>query len=209
MSIYGIIFNMKCVMYRILRFTLKPFYKVLYMPKFEGCENIPSTGAFVFAGNHTSFMDAAMIVSTPKRIIHTLSKKELFKGKIRNAFFRSMACIPVDRKTHDEKAKKEVIDMLKSGHAVGIFPEGTINRTIGTKDEVSLLPFKKGAVSFAKKVSCPIVPFAIVGKYRIFRKGLKVIYGKPYYVKSDDIEKETTMLRDKVLKLKEGVLDEN
>ena len=178
------------------------------MPKFEGRENIPTTGGFVFAGNHTSFMDAAMIVSTPNRIIHTLSKKELFKGKIRNAFFRSMACIPVDRKTHDEDAKKEVIDMLESGHAVGIFPEGTINRTIGTKDEVSLLPFKKGAVTFAEKTNTPIVPFAIVGKYRIFRKGLKVIYGKPYYVKSKDLDKETEKLRCKILKLKEGVLDE-
>lgn len=174
------------------------------MPKYEGCENIPTKGAFIFAGNHTSMMDAAMIVSTPHRIIHTLSKKELFKGKIISAFFRSMACIPVDRKSHDENAKKEVIDMLKEGHVVGIFPEGTINRTIGTKDEVSLLPFKKGAVTFAYKTNVPIVPFAIIGKYRIFRKGLKVRYGKPYYVKNDDFEKETEILRKKILALKHG-----
>ncbi len=174
------------------------------MPKYEGCENIPAKGAFVFAGNHTSFMDAATIVSTPKRIIHTLSKKELFKGKIRNAFFRSMACIPVDRKTHDENAKKEVIDMLNEGHAVGIFPEGTINRTIGTSNEVSLLPFKKGAVTFANKANVPIIPFAIIGKYRPFRKGLKVKYGKPYYVKSNDYEKEIEILRNKILSLKNG-----
>ena len=174
------------------------------MPKFEGCENIPSTGAFVFAGNHTSFMDAAMIVSTPKRIIHTLSKKELFKGKIRNWFFRSMACIPVDRKTHDENAKIEVINMLNEGHAVGIFPEGTINRTIGTKDEVSLLPFKEGAVKFALKTNTPIVPFAVRGRYKPFRKGLTIIYGKPYYVKSNDVIHETEVLRNKILKLKEG-----
>ena len=174
------------------------------MPKFEGCENIPSTGAFVFAGNHTSFMDAATIVSTPKRIIHTLSKKELFKGGIISAFFRSMACIPVDRKTHDENAKIEVINMLNEGHAVGIFPEGTINRTIGTKDEVSLLPFKEGAVKFALKTNTPIVPFAIAGKYRIFRHGLTVRYGHPYYVKSKDTKKETEILRSKILKLKEG-----
>lgn len=178
------------------------------MPKYEGCENIPSTGGFVFAGNHTSFMDAATIVSTPKRIIHTLSKKELFKGGIISAFFRSMACIPVDRKSHDENAKKEVIDMLNNGHAVGIFPEGTINRTLGTKDEVPLLPFKKGAVNFALKTNTPIVPFATTGKYRILRKGLIVRYGKPYYVKSNDVEKETEILRNKILKLKEGVLDE-
>lgn len=171
------------------------------MPKYVGVDNIPNTGGFVFAGNHTSGMDAAMMVSTPKRIIHTLSKKELFNTKFKNWFFRNMACIPVDRKSHDENAKIEVINTLKEGHAVGIFPEGTINRK---PNEVDLLPFKKGAVSFALKSNTKIVPFAIIGKYRPFRRGLKVVYGKPYTPKTNDIEKETEVLRNKILKLKKG-----
>ncbi len=201
---YDIIFNMKCVLYKVLKYSLKPFYRLIYMPKYIGSENIPKEGAFVFAGNHTSVLDAATLVSTPKRVIHTLSKKELFKGKFRNWFFRNMACIPVDRSIHDESAKEEVINTLKEGHAVGIFPEGTLNRTLGTPDEVPLLPFKKGAVSFAMKSKCPIVPFAVRGRYKPFRKGLTIIYGKPYYVKSDDVTHEIEVLRNKILKLKEG-----
>ncbi len=174
------------------------------MPKYVGVDNIPKTGAFVFAGNHTSAMDAAVVVSTPKRIIHTLSKKELFNTKFKNWFFRNMACIPVDRSIHDENAKSEAIETLKEGHAVGIFPEGTRNRTIGTKDEVSLLPFKHGAVKFALSTGAPILPFVVTGKHRMFRRGLKIEYGKPYYPKTNDIEKETEVLRNKILKLKEG-----
>jgi 1-acyl-sn-glycerol-3-phosphate acyltransferase len=192
---------MKYIVYKIHKYLLKPFYRLIFLTKYIGVENIPSKGSFVFAGNHTSGMDAAMMVSTPKRVIHTLSKKELFKGKFKNWYFRNMACIPVERGNRDENAKVEVINTLNEGHAVGIFPEGTINKN---PEEVDLLPFKKGAVMFAYKANAPIVPFAIVGKYRPFRRGLKVIYGKPYKVKTDDFEHETEILRNKILKLKKG-----
>ena len=195
---------MKYLVYKILKYSLKPFYRLIFWPKYVGVNNIPSTGPFVMAGNHTSAADAAVIVSTPKRIIHTLSKKELFNTKFKNWFFRNMACIPVDRSIHDENAKSEAIETLKEGHAVGIFPEGTRNRTIGTKDEVSLLPFKPGAVKFALASGAPLLPFAVTGKHRIFRKGLKIEYGKTYYPKTNDVEKETEVLRNKILKLKEG-----
>ena len=171
------------------------------MPKYVGVENIPNTGGFIFAGNHTSAMDASMIVSTPKRVIHTLSKKELFNTKFKNWYFRNMACIPVDRKNHDDNAKIEVINTLKEGHAVGIFPEGTTNKN---RDKEILLPFKKGAVKFAYNAKCPIVPFAIIGNYRPFRRGLIFKYGKPYQVKSDDFDKETEILRNKIIDLIKG-----
>ncbi len=190
---------MKCTLYKILKYSLKPLYLLLFRPKYIGVNNIPKKGAFVMAGNHTSGMDALMMVSTPRRVIHVLSKKELFNNKFKNWFFRNMACIPVDRKIHDDNAKIEVINCLKEGHAIGIFPEGTIS-----PNDLELLPFKKGTVSFAYNVKCPIVPFAIIGKYRIFRKGLTVKYGKPYYVKSNNFEKETEKLRNIVLKLKNG-----
>ena len=107
-----------------------------------------------------------------------------------------MACIPVDRTIHDENAKVEAIDILKNDHVIGIFPEGTTN----PNDE--LLPFKFGAVSFAKKTNCYLVPFAIVGKYKLFRKSIKIVYGKPYKIKSDNLEKENDILRNKVIELK-------
>lgn len=192
---------MKYWVYKVLKYSLKPFYRLIFLPKYIGCENIPKTGGFIFAGNHTSGLDAATIVSTPRRVIHTLSKKELFSSKFKNWFFRNMACIPVDRKSHDENAKKEVIDTLKEGHAVGIFPEGTINKN---RDKEILLPLKKGAVTFAYKSNCPIVPFAIIGNYRIFRRGLIIKYGKPYKVLSDDLENETNILREKIIDLIKG-----
>ena len=187
---------MKYILYRFLRFILKPFFKIIFRQIVIGFENIPDDGGVILAGNHTGNLDAAMMLYAPKRIVHMLAKKELFSNKLSNWFFRSMGAIPVDRKIHDSNAKIEAIKVLNDDNVIGIFPEGTVNKT----DEY-LLPFKFGAVSFAYKTGAEIVPFAICGKYKIFKDNIIIIYGKPYKVGSD-LEKENHKLREKVRKLK-------
>lgn len=186
---------MKYVMYKIVRNLLYPLFKLIYRPQFIGVDNIPSSGSVILAGNHTNNLDAAIMLVGPKRVVHMMAKKELFKKKISNWFFRSMACISVDRSIHDENAKSEAIDVLKNGNVLGIFPEGTTNKT----DKI-LLPFKYGAVSFALKTDSYIVPFAITGKYKIFKKSIKIEYGTPYKVEKD-IVSENKRLENKVKKL--------
>ena len=187
---------MKYTLYKTLKTILKPLFNFLCNTQIEGLENIPDEGPVILAGNHTNNLDCFIMLDGPNRIVHMLSKKELFNSKFSNWFFRSMACIPVDRSIHDKEASGEVIDVLNNNEVVGIFPEGTINRT-----NEDLLPFKYGAVSFAKKTGACIVPFAITGKYKIFRDSIKIIYGKPYKV-NDDLEKENKKLMDKVSRLK-------
>lgn len=186
---------MKYILYRIVRTLGYPIFLLLYRPEFEGRNNIPKTGSVILAGNHTNNLDAAIMLAGPKRVVHMLAKKELFKSKISNAFFRSMGCIPVDRKIHDENAKSEAIEVLKNNEVIGIFPEGTVNRT----DDI-ILPFKYGAVSFAKKTGAYIVPFTITGKYKLFRRSIKITYGKPYKV-TNDLEIENKKLMNIITKM--------
>ena len=192
---------MKCILYRIVKFILYPLYVIIFHPVAIGRENIPKNGGVILAGNHSGELDAAQMVYGCKRVVHMLAKKELFSNKLSDWFFRSMGGIPVDRKNKDPKAKSTATEILENGEVLGIFPEGTVNRTFGTKDEVDLLPFKYGAVSFASKTGAPIVPFAICGKYKIFSGRKYIIYGKPYKV-GEDLEKENQILMDKVRKLK-------
>ena len=76
------------------------------------------------------------------------------------------------------------IKILKSGGAIGLFPEGTRNKT---KDQL-LLPFKMGTVSMAYKTNATIVPFAITGDYRFRSNNLTIRYGKPFQVENDHLE---------------------
>lgn len=182
-------------MYKTLKFIIKPFFMRIYNVKIEGIYNIPSSGGVILAGNHKGNMDALLMLAGPKRVVHMMAKKELFNSKIKNAFFRSMGCIKVDRSIHDENAKSEAIDILNNGNILGIFPEGTTNKT----NDI-IMPFKYGAVSFAKKTDSYIVPFSITGEYRPFKGSIRIIYGKPYKVKKD-LEKENKILMNKVVDL--------
>lgn len=194
---------MKYILYRVIRTLLYPIFLLVYRPEFEGRDNIPKSGGVILAGNHTNNLDAAIMLAGCKRIVHMLAKKELFKSKISNRFFRSMGCIPVDRKIHDENAKSEAIEVLKNNEVIGIFPEGTVNRT----NDI-IMPFKYGAVSFAMKTGAYIVPFTITGKYKLFRKSIKITYGKPYKV-TDDLETENeklmNIIKNMLIKEKDNV----
>ena len=183
---------MKYIVYKVLKFICKPIFTILFLPKYVGRENIPSSGRVVLAGNHTNNFDAFIMLCGPNRVVHMMAKKELFNNFITKWFFKSMACISVDRSIHDENAKSEAISVLNNDEVLGIFPEGTVNKT----NDI-LLPFKYGAVSFAKKTGSVIVPFSITGKYKLFRKSIKITYGKPYKV-IDAIEKENKKLTRKV-----------
>lgn len=191
---------MNYFIYKVVRFIGRPIYKIVFRPKYYGVDNIPSEGAVILAGNHTNNLDAAMMIGAPKRIVHMMAKKELFSNKISNYFFRSMGCISVNRSINDENAKSEAIDVLKNNEVLGIFPEGTVNKTLYKENEQLILPFKYGAVSFAKKTNAYIVPFAINGKYKIFSKDLKITFGKPYKVTSD-LESENEKLMNIVSKM--------
>ena len=182
---------MKYILYKILRLIGLPFYRFIFRPKIVGVNHIPRKGGVILAGNHTSSFDAATVIGAPNRMMHILAKSELFNNRIKNWFFRSMGCIRVDRLNHKDSVSEEVETVLTSGECILIFPEGTTNKT---KKEV-VMPFKYGAVKFAKKYNVPIVPFAITGEYKIFKKGLRIEFGKPIII-SDDIEIENEKLKE-------------
>ena len=185
--------------YTIARAIGKPIFFFLLHPTVEGKENIKSNEAYVLAGNHTKWIDPLLLIGTNKRKIHFLAKIELFHGII-GFVVRHMGSIPVDRKKHDKDALIHAKEALKQGEVIGIFPEGTINRT---KDIT--MPFKIGAVKMAYDTNTKIVPFTITGKYKIIGKEIKITYLEPITIK-DDLEKENERLRKIIEKnlIKEG-----
>ena len=173
--------------------------KLLFHPKVIGLENIPKTGRIVLAGNHTKFLDPVMLVGLVKRPIHFLAKKELFDGVL-CFLVKGMGCVPVNRKIHDKNALSSAIDYLNKDLCVGIFPEGTINRTT---DKV-ILPFKIGAVKMSSETNSEIVPFVITGKYRIIGKSVRLEFLKPIKV-SENLNESNEMLMNIIEnKLKEN-----
>lgn len=167
------------ILYRITRPLIKVFMKIFFRPTYIGTELIPTDVNFILAGNHTSYLDPLLLMSSTDKTIHFLAKDSLAKG-LKGFLFKSMGIIPVNRKIHDKNALKTAEEELLNKKVIGIFPEGTINRT-----EEATLPFKIGAVKMAQDTDTLLVPFTITGKYKLFRKSVVIEFYSPYKVKED------------------------
>lgn len=185
---------MKEIPYKIVKAILYIYYFIFYRVTYIGKENIPKSGGVVLAGTHTSYSDILILGASTRRMVNFLGKIELFKGPGK-WFMPLMGVIPVDRSKKNTDALDTAINELKNGKVIGIFPEGTINRT----NDIIKRPFKYGAVKMAYESNSLLVPFAIVGKVKPFKK-VKIIFGQSYKI-SSDLEKENKKLEDKVIKL--------
>ena len=174
--------------YFFLQKIVKLATKIYIRPKYEGLENVPKSGPFILAGNHIHLVDPGTIMSITNRKVHFLAKASLFKFP-QSLIFNNMELIIVNRDGKDTKAYEEAVNYLKNGEIIGIYPEGTRERGRG------LLPFKTGAVRMALEANVPIIPFATIGEYKPFKKGIVVRFGKPYKPKKD-VEKSTKELRN-------------
>ncbi len=166
--------------YKILTPIMRILFRLYYNPKIINKKIIPKEGPILIVGNHKHIFDQCLTIMATKRPIHYLAKKEYFDGKM-SWFFKLVGCIPVNRSIKDQEAKNQALEILEEKGAIGLFPEGTRNKT---KDKL-LLDFKYGAVSMAKKTKASIIPFAITGDYCFRSKNLRITYGKPMQVTED------------------------
>lgn len=184
--------------YKVIK-TLAAIIFAPFMPrKVSGKENIPKEGAFILALNHRSNLDVIVGVLSCPRPLHYMAKKELFKNKFSAWFFRKVNAFPIDRAGNDLKAIKTALSVLKDGKVLGIFPEGT---RVKEGEESSA---KAGVSMLALRAKVPIVPGAIVGEYKLFKK-VHIIFGEPisleqYYDTKPDSAK--------LLQISSEILDE-
>ena len=182
--------------YKFLKAILGWFFKFWYNPKVYGSENIPKTGPILVTANHKHIMDQCNIIVKTNRVIHYMAKREYFDSKKTKWFFKGAGCISVDRSKKDKEATEKALEVLNDNGAIGLFPEGTRNKT-----KKILLPFKYGAVSMAKKTDATLVPFAITGDYKFRSKNLTIRYGTPFKVKDMSLEEANKKLYDEIKRL--------
>ena len=191
------------ILYRVSRFILGPIFKLYYNPKIIGKENLKCDGPIIIAGNHKHLYDQCLTIISTKRGINYMAKKEYFDNKKVAWFFKGVGCISVDRSQKDDKAVNSALNILRNSGAIGIFPEGTRNKT-----NEFLLPFKYGCVSMAKKTDAYIIPFGITGEYKFRSKNLNIRFGKPFKIGNMDLVSANDKLKREVEKLMKTNLSE-
>ena len=189
--------------YRLLTPIMRVLFRIYYNPTIINKEVIPKTGPIIIAGNHKHIYDQCPTIMATKRPIHYMAKKEYFDGKFA-WLFKFVGCISVNRSIKDKEATNQALEILNREGAIGIFPEGTRNKT----KDVFLLPFKFGTVSMAKKTNATIIPFGLTGDYKFRSKNLIVRYGTPFKVEDMDLEEANQKLYSEIEKLMKENLTE-
>ncbi|QFF98690.1 1-acyl-sn-glycerol-3-phosphate acyltransferase [Psychrobacillus glaciei] len=147
--------------------ALKPIYRFEVI----GAENFPKEGGILLCSNHINALDPPVVGINAPRAVNFMAKEELFHIPILKSILPGVNAFPVKRGMSDRDALRRAIKLLKDGEVVGLFPEGT-----RSKDGTLGKGFS-GAGFFALRGEANIVPCAIIGPYKPFRK-LKIVFGE-------------------------------
>jgi len=161
--------------YYIARFFTRILMKVFFGYKVIGEENIPEGTGFIVCSNHKSAWDVIVSGASYHNPIAFMAKKELFKNKLAGYFLKKLNAFPISRGAGDLSAIKNSIKLLKEGHVLNIYPEGTRVR------DGKVHEYKHGAAMIAATAGVPILPCAICGEYK-WRGKVRFVVGTPIYL---------------------------
>lgn len=156
----------------------------------SGFENFPKNQPAILVANHQGAADIPVLLAyLPVRFRFAI-KKELFSIPFFGWYLKQAGFFSVDREVilSAYKTLETIVEILKTGESVLIFPEGTRSR------DGSLGKFKRGSLMAALKSGAPIIPLALSGSYNVQPRGtwlihpaqVKLTAGKPIYIKTEE-----------------------
>jgi 1-acyl-sn-glycerol-3-phosphate acyltransferase len=126
---------------------------------------------------------------TTRRHIDWVSIVELMRLPLVGSFFRALNAMPLDRGRVDAATVRSIIERLRRGRVVGIFPEAGIRTP--TTSVLQGGSYRGGLGRIAQMAGVPIVPCVVVDTANFGRPGawlplrrtrFAVAYGEPLYV---------------------------
>lgn len=150
--------------YWLVKYSLRPLFRVLFRPTVTGAHHIPGTGGALLASNHLSMCDSLFLPVMTRRRVSFLAKQEYFtgrglRGRAVAAFVRGTGLIPLDRADRDAAAAALATGAraVRQGMLLGVYPEGT------RSPDGRLYRGKTGVARLAMDTGAPVVPVAMVG----------------------------------------------
>lgn len=169
----------------------------------QGLERIPRQGPLLICSNHLSNFDPLVYGAIVPRVLHVLTKAELFRSPVLGAYLSRCNCIPVRRGEADRVALRGSRAVLRSQGALLLFPEG--HRGPGA----SLLEFQPGAGYLALRSRATVVCCAIWGTEEVLPKGrlwprrgpITVRFSEPFQPRGGELTEVSSEIRSRVLAL--------
>lgn len=144
----------------------------------EGRHNIPATGPALLLANHQSFFDPSIVGCGTRRHLRFLARKTLFRNRLFGALIHRLNAVPVDQEGVAKDGLKTIMDELKAGEAVLVFPEG--ERTPNGE----IQPLRPGVLLLIRRLEVPIVPIGIAGAFDALPRTRKWPKLSPFFLPS-------------------------
>lgn len=178
--------------YQIGKYSSRLLFHTWFHGSVHHADLVPTSGGFILASNHASFLDPLMVGQAVKQEICYLARKTLFRYPVAGQILRSWKAIPVDRDDVDVAGMRAILNALKAGDGVMMFPEGT--RT----NDGKLQPARPGVGFLVAKANVPVVPVRIFGSFEAMGRGkswprphkLIVTFGKPLLFDTSNVKRE-------------------
>jgi 1-acyl-sn-glycerol-3-phosphate acyltransferase len=178
------------------------FCLVWHRLEIVGRHHVPSAGPVILAANHTTALDPFIMQAGSLRLVHWVMLTR-YRFRFAEPVWRAVEPIALERNGGDIANIRRVVETLKRGEAVGLFPEGGLQRT-----RRELGPMEPGIGMIAKRSGATIVPVWIHGTplrdsmiLHILQPSRSVVvFGEPYTPDpKDDPKRITEDLRGRLL----------
>ena len=171
------------IVYRIVHFITRTFFKLYGQWELIEYDNLPKTGPVITASNHISYLDAEMVGAAITRECAFMARHDLWDNKFLAWLLPKLGSFPVNRDKPDRAAIRSAFDALDKGLCLVIFPEGTRSK------DGKLQAAEPGVALIVQKSGAPVVPIAVIGSDEMMPVGskslkrvkLKLIFGKPIH----------------------------
>lgn len=152
----------------VCHWTLGAYIRFFYKIEVFGKEKLKQDKKYLIAANHLSGFDPFIIAFALNQSLAFMAKEELFQTFWSRLLMDLCGAFSVNREKLEVSTIKTAIAVNKSSWKLGIFPQGTRDKS-GKINHVS-----RGFVALAKASKCDILPVSIIGadkKSTGFHKG--------------------------------------
>ena len=143
--------------YSIASFLMRVMMMIITKLEVIGLEKVPRKGPLLIAANHLHFADPPLLGAVIPRKIIFMAKSELFRIPVIGLIVLAYEAFAVRRGMADAQAIRRAIKVLRSGNALGMFPEGHRSK------DGKLQRARKGMALLAYKTGATILPVGISG----------------------------------------------
>ena len=135
--------------------VMRLLMRVLGRIRASGEANVPRRGGVLYCPNHLSDCDPVAIFVTAPRRCWMVGKSEIFEIPVLGRFFSHFQAFPIKRDSPDRAALRKAENLLKSGEALLLFPEGRLS------EDGVLQRLQPGAALLSVRTGAPIIPIGL------------------------------------------------